>query len=305
MSLEHRREKWLYPVVIDSGNGGITVTEDGGSPVAVSVTAGTYYVHNDTGGLLQVLAAALNAHGSLSGTYSFEPITPTQTMGLGRCGVRMRVTGLSTSLSVTVFSGAAPTRPALEECLGLGTGGTFAGVADGSDFIVDGPFSYAGSWVPYERVAEHRRSAGGILYGSSEYTERTDFYALDYGRRTFRTTRYEYLPSTRIFVDRATVYEYAINAEEAEGDTGNAFESMWREMRRGASIYVVHYEPGERFTLDSADTSAPATYAAEELRVRDLAGAQDFSSMASVQRLAGEYYSVTFESVVVASSYAY
>lgn len=304
---DHIHERWLYPVTIDATNRNFVVEEDGGGTTAISLPEGEYYVHTGAEGLLGVLAAALNASGALSGTYAFEPITPTQTLSLGRCGIRLRVSGLTTSLDVTLAGGGSVTQPTLAQALGLGTrtaGGVFSAVADGADFVLDSLYSYAGSWVPFERRATYQPDPTGIAFASSQYAERADFYVMDYGERMHRLVSYEYLPSTRIFYGRADLPEYADNAEEAREDSSNAFELMWRRLRRGDRVYVTEYDPG--IELDLAEPVTTGLSGTSDLLAFDSVDtAQSMASYATEMRRAGEYYRVEGRFVVVEDGITY
>lgn len=304
---QYTHERWLYKVTIDTSNQSIVISEDGGGAVVVNITAGDYYVHTGSSGLLGVIASALNASGSLSGTYSFEPTTPTLTNALGRCGIRMRVSGLSTSLSVTLAGGGSVTQPNMAQILGLGTdkaGGVFAGVADGADFILDSRYTYAGSWVPYERRTQYTPHPSGIAFASSEYAERLDFYVMDYGERRHRTFEYEYLPSTRVYYGRANLFAYAAEAEEALCDTMNAFELLWRRLRRGERVYVTEYDAGVGLDLAEPDTSSSSS-SSDLLAFDTVESAQAMASYVQEMRRAGEFYRVSGRLVVVEDGIEY
>lgn len=291
-------QRWWYKVTMDATNNGITIQEDGGTPVSLTLDAGDYYHGTQLDGLLNALLAKINAS-ALTGTYSFEITTPSTSVDMGAVGLRMRVSGLSTSLAVTVFNGAAPTRPSLEDCLGFGAGGTINGVADGSDFVLDAPFCLAGVWVPLRPYIRYTRGSGRLAASSTPYLEDADTYVMDRGLRATRTVRYTHLPSTRIHTDRATLQGYAKTAQEGWGDTGNNFTWLWERLSKGDAITVSHHDAVDPQTIGIPTTDI------EELVAFDLAAVDSLDKVATLQRAGGEFHAVEFKCAVVNSNLAY
>jgi hypothetical protein len=288
----HPYEAWEYRITVDSTHtGSIVVTEDGGTPVAINLDAGDYYPDE----LRTELQSKLNAAGGLSGTYTVSAALPTDSYLAGKQGLAISATGLSTSLVVQVLSGGSDTSPRPEEWLGWGDVFTVNGVAQGSAFVCTSPYSVVGVWVPREHRVSATRTQQRIITGSSAYTERTDFYAVNRGTRSRRTYVYQEIPAARVFKGRALAADWAAQAEIATGDQGDAMEWMWERLSMGESVRVVWHDAGE--DLDAAALSTET----EVVRIDGLEAAADMSSLLRRQRLAGEVYEITIPCVIVST----
>lgn len=297
MTLPVRYERWLYPVTIDSTNDSFQIRVDGGSFVTLTIPQGDYLV--TFGGGLGLLDAVVTALAGAGVTATFEPTTPTGT-SIGPIGARLVVSGV-TSFQLRILPAADATSPTLDQILGLDGGDTFA-----VGGVIEPVGAMAGVWVPGVRRRTYEPRPEGVLEGSTEFTERADFYANDYGSRLIRRVEYEYIQSPFIFTGRAQLIDYAQNSPAALGDDSNAFERLWERMRRGDSIFVIHFDdnsPGP--SLAPPDTSAGGDPPAEELRARNVRDVQRMAQIVRPQVMGGEYYAVAFDAVVVASSYAY
>jgi hypothetical protein len=292
----HPYEAWEYKVTVDATHdGSIVVTEDDGAAVAVDLDAGDYYPDE----LRTELQSKLNASGDLSGTYTVSLDVPTASQQAGKQGLKISASGLSTSLSIAVASGASDTSPQPEEWLGWGTTTTVNGVAEGSSFVCVSPFGVVGIWVPREARVSAERAPERIITGSTIYSERADFYAVNRGTRQRRTYAYEEMPASRVFRGRGLLADYAAAGGIGKGDQGDAFEWLWERLSAGESARVVWHGPGE--PLDAAANLTEL----ETVRLDGLEAGADMRSMIRRQRLAGEAYEVTIPCVIVSTEVDY
>ena len=300
-------ERWLYPVTLDATNNTFEVSEDGVVFRSVTLTPGDYYMTYSVGagdGLLDELVTQINATAGLTPGYDVDPITPRATMGLGRIGIRITAPIVTPLTFRFPTSTGSTSRPTLAQMLGMEEGDNVGTLFDGEG-ILDSWGALAGVWIPGVRRTSYEPQPVGLVSYSTAYAERSGGYGLDRGRRRLRSVAYEYIPSTRVFFGRANLPEYAINAEEATGDTSNSFELMWRRLSAGDSIYVVHYGPSEEVDLSVPDVSYGAARAADQVVAENVEGAQVHSAIATMQVLGGELYRVGFDVATVASSYDY
>jgi hypothetical protein len=292
----HAYEAWEYKVTVDSTHdGSIVVTEDGGAPAAINLSAGDYF----PGELRTELQTKLNASGDLSGTYTVGIDTPTSSQAAGKQGLRISASGLSTSLVIQVASGAADTSPQPEEWLGWGDITTVNGIADGSNFVCVSPYSIVGIWVPREARVSAEPMQERIITGSTRFTERADFYAVNRGTRRRRTYVYEEIPASRILKGRGLLPAYAAYGEIATGDQGDALEWMWERLSAGESVRVIWYDALE--ALDTADNLTEL----EVVRIDGLDAAADMRDVVTRMRLAGESYRVEIPCVIVSTEVDY
>ncbi len=297
----HPHEQWRYPVEITTDNNTFQVDEGGGF-ILVTLTPGVYY-HTDSS-LHAELLTQLNGTVGLSGVYTLEAVTPSQTSTLGTIGLGIRATGTA-SLRIR-FLGTFPAGiEATWDVFGY-SGGDTNGFADGGAGLLLTPAkSPVGTWVPHYRRSFYEPRPQSILQGSTEFTEVATFYSVDYGTRRKRRVVYEYLPSTRVFTDRANIEAYGTQSPAGLFGTGNEFERMWAQMRRGRSVYVTIYDAGEDQSFDDPDLNDGADPPSEEARVSNVADMREMSSLVTLQNLGGEYYRVEFEIVLLQSSYDY
>lgn len=293
-SPEFEYEAWEYQIVVDSTHeGSITVTEDGGSPVTIDLDAGTYY----PGELRTELQSELNGAAGLSGTYTVAVHTPSKSNDVGKRGLSIKASGLSTSLSMTVSSGAADTSPRPEEWLGWGGDATVNAIAQGSDFVLISPYSTVGTWVPREPRALAYRQSQRLSRGSTPYTEQADSFTLNRGVREVRSWRYEYLPAAFVLDGRGKVAAYATTAGIATGDVGNAFEWLWLRLSDGEPAKVKVY---------SANTPLDGTpEATETCYIDGVEQGAEMGDLLRLQRLDGEYFVATFRTAISDTDWDY
>lgn len=288
-SYRQGQDVWLYPIEIPSGVQ-IAWNETSG-PLSVEIPAGTYWAFtgSSVGGrlsLLNTIAGNMTAESLSDGdgvTYTCEARTPTQSIEhiLGGLAIVADTTDF-VSLDLT------NTTDLIRRALGFSataTGTSAATVAPGSGVRqVVGPYSRYGAWLSPTCATSRLRTPKRLVEWSSDYTDRDDAYAVDYGDKPIRTHRYEWIPAAHVWEDRGLDAQYAAAAELAAADIHNAFETVWRALAQLDEVFVVHHLEG-----DSVDLVV-TTHAYEIVRAGERAQGADFGRVARLQRAAGEWY---------------
>lgn len=287
-------EAWEYKITVDSTHdGSIVVTEDGGTPTTVDIPAGDYYPDE----LRSAFETALNS--ALTGTYTVALETPTASQLAGKQGISITASGLSTSLSIAVSSGAADTSPQPEEWLGWGDVVTVTGIAQGSDFVCVSPYTVVGLWVPREPRVSAEPRPERIVTGSTRFTERTDFYVVNRGTRARRLYRYREIPAARVFKSRGNLAAYAATAEIGTGDRGDAFEWMWERLSAGEAVKVTWFSASQALDANGADTDTETVY------LDGIDSGAVLGDLINLQRLSGEYYEIQVPVVISSTEVDY
>jgi hypothetical protein len=298
---EWAQEKFLYRVTMDANNAVLTVTEEGGGAVLVSVAAGYYWVHDDASmeathpSLITAVEAALNGSGSLSGTYTCSASTPTESPALGAFGIKVTATGI-TDFTFACGATSTATKPTAAMCLGLPhvtEGRAISSVGT----VLYSPYSYAGCWASPVWRSEATPDEVALTFASTEYREQEDAYAMSYGSQHKRAWRYIHVPAAHVFEGRADIQAYATTGEVGLGDDHNALQYLYRESQRLSDILVVAYPPGE-----DADLTVDDTHPYEVVRMSSY---DAFSGIQRRSRDAGEYHTLTWETCRVSGDLEY
>lgn len=98
-------------LVLTSANNQFIVSEDGGADVTITLTAGSYYLYGDgteSGDLCEEIAAQLNAHASLSNTYTCSYTASIDNSAFALTGsVTITTNGTSINVKGSTYSGTA------------------------------------------------------------------------------------------------------------------------------------------------------------------------------------------------------
>jgi hypothetical protein len=295
---------WLYPVTLVEDEI-ITWTETAGELSAI-IPAGTYYCWAVSGAggfypsLLNTIASAMGGASFLFGnvvSYSFEARTPVLSAGLPWGGLAL----IGSKADFLSFD-AGDTGDLIKRVLGfaLNDPATYATTAGaGTKREIQGRLSRYGAWVSPEYATSRARTPRRLVDWSTEYTEREDAYAVDYGARTTREWVYEWILGAHVFASYALDLQYADAAGLYEGDVHNAFETVWASLARLDDVIVVHHLDGEPVDL------AMFGHSYDVVRLADKAAAQDFRRLAELLRTAGEYYRLRIECSIRSSNNAY
>jgi len=294
-SLNTKREIFLYPVLRTDSQDQLFVSEVGGVSTFVNLPAGTYYAHRDSTlgfqgypSLFLALESAMNA--ALTGTYTISAATPTESSAWENLGIQITATGV-TSFSITDFADEQPL-PSIAQLLGCPQDTAVNSVGT----VWTSPRTRAGKWVSNMERTEALGFPESVIRFSTGRTERQDAYAVDYGERLTRRFVYEFESAAVVFEQRATRQSYAAASALATGDVHNAFESLWRRMRRLDEIIVVYFEEGEPFDLEVD------THGHEVVKLDSEEVAQAFASVAALRLRGPETHTLTLPTVVVGAS---
>lgn len=300
----YKREKFLPPLDIIAGeNDQFDVDENGGAiSTTVTVPPGTYYAHRDVSldptypSVFLAIENALNTNATLTGTYTISVGTPDLSTEQTDRGLTVTATGVT---DFEFARDATTERISISRILGM------ADQAVGYPSVGTtwtSPYTYQGAWVNMvERQSDYAPPQRVIFY-STEYTERDDAYAVDYGRRGprgLRNYKYFFLPAANVWRYRADRLRYANAGQLAQYDTNNSFEDMWYQMSDLRDVLVVYYEETDALDLDVSGL------AYEVVRGQIEGEAQDFSDVASEQLRGAEHFRLDFSMIVKESTYLY
>lgn len=250
---------WLRPVVVDATNKVFKIIEDPtGIPNAVTVTLteGTYYLHDDASwhatlpGLYYAIRNVLNsgsgADGTRSGTpaytYSWEASTPTLSSGVSSAGLTLKATGAANPFKLDWTSGttldgrwlgykdAAPSSDTTSTNLVLLT-----------EVIVS-------DYCVWGRLRTFDLLDGGALNKDEKprkIVERSsdrvaDSITTNWGTEYDRRFLYEDIWPSMVDRNRAGNTPYATISGLAAGDKNNTWHYIWDALQDGKSCVVVH-----------------------------------------------------------------
>jgi len=226
-------DRYLWSVDITTSDNQIVITESGGSAVAVTISADTYWAHNDDDtdstypGLFKALEDALNASGSLSGTYTLESQTPTGS-SLEGSGLRINST-VDFTLNFTDTSTDTSGWTLDPRLLGWPEGQESDSDVSSSSTIADSPLSYYTSWVVPDAANDLRPSPISAQASSSPDASRA--FTLRWDANTMVNAHYMHLEGAHIFSSRATEAGEASFAGLPADDEHNALRDLWERCR--------------------------------------------------------------------------
>ena len=296
-------DRWYWPITLTSLNNQFVLEETtgGAGSMTVTVTAGTYYLHNDTTlngngypSLWKAISAGLVTAGA-NNTYGFQPITPTSSTAQTFGGVR--IFALTGSDSYTVkFADAAFTME--NAWFGYGLSASNANHGVGEPWI-DPPYTSKGFWQSATltgNTASDKRS--DVMREIVESSDRTsDVYQVEWNEDTVRTMRYEYVPAAHIWPDRAADASYASTASLATNDIHNAFYDVWDVGSRLGVIVIVHDEGNQDLEV--------VTHDYEIVKFADAAQRKSFRKCVKMMVTSGEFYELSVDLYKVSGTYSH
>lgn len=294
-------DTWLSPVVLDSTNNVIVVTQDpggGGEAVIIcTLDVGTYYLHDDSGfhatkkGLLYAIQKLLNdgttaGVGSVSGSptylYSWECSTPTGSAGLTNNGLILRATAPAADFEIS-WTHASTTLDAqlLGEPLStpiLDTGSA----TDTADQIIE-----------FAQATRHRMVTRDMGTGEAVDKRKThykdvrfssqrpsDSVAVVWDEGYYRVIRYEDVPGVEVHDTRANDADWAGITGRATGDTQAVWWDVWDTLSVGMECIIVH------------DSSSDLQVDTHDYEVVKLWEPTAWDQFAQQQAPSGDYYTV-------------
>jgi len=269
----------------------------------VSITAGNYFGHDELSathpGFWYAVVAALNAHGSLSGTWSVSAASPTLSSGMTNGGVRLACTA-AFSLSFAHASWTMDKGLFGYPSNSVVTPTTVNGVFAGGTYGATMPYTRSTDWLcrpeAKDRAVTDKRSfpivpklvssdvdpllAVEMIYGNS---------ALEYVR-TYKTGR---ILAGHVFGERCLEAGYAATAGVAIGDTCNGFaELVWNRAKllngtaNDGDIIIVHNDVSDlKFSTHDYDIA----------RFEKPAHREALRNLMADRQLNGEVYSIETE----------
>ena len=296
-------DTYLTPIVIDSTNNVLVVTEDpGGTPTVITITvdAGTYYMHDDSSyhasrkGLLYTIKTLLNdgttaglgtVTGTSANTYAWEVATPSSSTGLTNNGLKLKST-TSTDYEIT-WTGATTMLP--EWFGGVTAAFDDASVTSGSDEII--------TWARATRYRMCTRDildisgtgTGGAVdkrkhhYKDVEWSSQrpSDSVAVVWDEGYYREIVYEDVPGVEVHQSRANESEYAGTVGRATGDTRAIWYDVWDSLATGGTVVIVH---------NSTSDLQVDTHSYESVRFWE---PMTWDAFASQAYPGGDYYTIT------------
>lgn len=287
--------KLLYPVVLD---GTETIKwEDTDGVHTETLTAGTYYCHNDTAftdypSLYEHIEDVMNAAAASGFVFSISGATPTSSSGQSRAGIKISTS--NPALSWTYYANGTIN---LGGYLGFGFAGTTYASTSG---VVTAPYTYGGSWVAPGPPDLYGSVPARIVTPSTEFVERDDAYFLDQGTRRLRDMRFQFVPAMHVYEYRGQYSaDYATAANLHANDRYNTLEAAWTALSDG-SVAILAFYP-DRDDLDLLIDTASYEFA----RLRDPGQMQDMGEMLRMVRAAGELYEVSLAFARVGTDYTW
>ncbi len=304
--MPYGQDIWLPAIRIETGvNDKFTLIEDVGGTNdvrTVTLSAGTYYAHNDVSlhatfpGLFRALELALAA-ATTTNTYTFEAVTPTLSASMTLAGVRIKATAAAVTFAFIISSPA--TDPISENYFGFRAGkgndtggGTWLSVTSGADEVLDSDYTTLGRWFSHtllndNAATDKRSNEQRNLRFSSNRIE--DAVAVRWDSPKNRRIVYEWIKSPHIF-NRAddTFDDSWFNGSDLNVDDSlNAFIDVWSVMSDLQPALIVHNNNTPDLQVD--------THQYEQVKFRQENQARDYSNVYALLREAGEWYGLTVE----------
>lgn len=311
----YSRDTWFAQLPIDSANNVLVFTDTSvtnqtitvptsksGADVAyynkrTSAVAGDYY------GVLNEIQSAINT--ASTHTYEFRAYTP---LGYpAPMGLKLVQTAGSGAFTWN-FTNASWTFNA--RILGYGDASPSSDHSSKQSEIAS-PYSTYGTWVSHtidggEATDKIRRRNKRIVMSGTDhkYADRKQYHDRDY-----RTMRYDWVPGAHVRKNRGDDLASANTGEIKQYDVNNAFEDIWDLATRSALADGVPegVEVGKLAHVEvhhnMSDILGSDTSTVEALRLSDEGQITDFDECVNLQRMAGEYYTVDVDTLILASNY--
>lgn len=278
-----KRDKYYFAVDVPLGS---QIVVNG---VTVSLTAGTYWTHNDAGvsnhpSFYIMLKSRLAA--VIGGTWEVYPIAPAGYPV--KSGIRLRrVSGGSfTALNLSTSP------PMIKRLLGFRE--NQSGVITVTGNQLDGPVSAYGSWSPYSlfegRATYKDSTMQRVTAWSTDHPEVAT--AIVWRERKIRTIRYEYVFGTSVFDGRNNYDQLVEYSERALNDRNNTLQNLWDVAGRDLQDIIVVYD------LDELDLNI-TTHEYEYVKLGNQRMAESMDNIAKRSQIAGDFWQVDLALVVV------
>lgn len=247
-------DRWIGQVTLTSTTRTIVMSEAGGSPFTVSMTAGDYWLYDgaEVGDYLAFYTRLLAAIHAANGTnvYGVRPVTsPSSPYPWGALEL-YRVSG-SDSFSLRLDSGSWTLDKRL---LGYAADDTTQADSDASARIVSRRCLW-GQWVPPVVAADKRADTTHEVYAAQATGRPIGVY--QWAQDTIRRFEYLRLPAACVRTSRAAeLPEYAARAGKAFGDTSGTWQTLHEQAAAGGVLLVRHNDGAQHLTLDGGDWEA-------------------------------------------------
>lgn len=281
--MAYSQDMWISPVTLTSSNNKFRVLEDGVTERIVSITAGDYWLHADTAynsshpSLYRAIKTALEAVSSYD--YNFYSETPTSSTSQLKAGLTFECVTPAVDIAVDFDDADFTMDPRWfgEKSTSLWSGND----AYTSAYTIYGNW-YSNTIDSVGRASNKRRDRFREISYSHERP--SDRYAIEWYDDYTRRIVYEYVPAAHVFEVAANDSIYASVGRLANGDTHNAWETIWSALSRGKEVLVCH-DISTTFSLVGLSN-------ADVCLMRDEDQARSLSSTVTLTRSAGEFYTV-------------
>lgn len=290
--MAYSHDMWLSPVTLTSSNNKFRVFEDGMIERIVSITAGDYYLHTDSAyntaypSLYIAIKTALEAVSAYE--YDLTSITPSSSTQQTNAGLTFVTDASAAVVDFDDVDFTMDPRWFGETSASLWTGDT----TYISQYTVYGNW-YSNTISTSGQASNKRRDSYRQITYSHERPD--DRYALEWYSNYTRRIVYEYVPAAHVFEVAANDSTYASVARLANGDTHNAFETVWNALSRGKTVLVCHDVGTSYSSLGLVNVDACLLRSEEQ--------AQTLSSVATLMRSAGEMYMLDVDLHLLSAGY--
>lgn len=300
----------IFAVVsVASGGNSLVISDPDDGTLTVTAPAANYMNHLQISGfpspapangnaLLGTLEARLNL-AATTATYTIESNTPSGS-DLALSGIKItRSPAADFSL---VFAGGSATT--LDPRLIGWAGDESSDQASGAGGVLESPYSVWGVWQSYTIEGHAAQSKDKDPFQNIELSSDDVAVAArkKYLEKTFRTMTYEYVPGAHVRENRANDLASANTGGLPQYDVHNALEAMWPLLTaaddddRLTEFVIVHNRGDE-----GLDDIYSRPY--EICRLKTKEQIRRFKSVREMQRMAGEYYRLSFDIDVTTGTY--
>lgn len=246
-------DRWIGKVTLGPTTRTLVMSEAGGAPFTVSLTAGDYWLYDgaDVGGgdyspFFTALLTAIHAANGAN-IYGVRPITsPLSPYPWG--GLELyRISGAD-SFSLRLDSGSWTLDRRL---LGYAAGDTTRADSD-AQARIQSRRTVWGQWVPMHIAADKRADSTTEGFSASSSGLPISIYV--WASDTIRDVEYLRLPAAAVRRSRAAeLPEYAARAGKAYGDTHHTWQDLWEQMSGGGVVLIRHNDGHAHLTLDGSE----------------------------------------------------
>jgi hypothetical protein len=279
--LQLKKDKYYYAIKIAATD---KIVVNG---VEVTMTAGTYWAHNEASlsrpSFYEMLIARLN---TWSTGWIVEASTPSGSAS--RVGIKL---SKPTSTAWTSINLAA-TSPIVKRLLGYDENDMSTNSITAS--MAAGPYSSYGFWSPWSlfegRATSKDSHLERVTGWSTSHAEVAT--SIVWRERRYRLVKYEYVFGTYICTNRNEFDDLAEMARRPMGDVNNTLEQLWLISGRDISDIIACYDMDD---LDLEVTSHPYEY----LKIADQKSTEDMEAIAKQTQIAGDFWAVNIPFVYV------